>query len=430
MPLWHQAENSVKCPMQKKPPSVSPQLCPELRFLIACCQTDPSDDDKKFINSTIQHSAFSIQHSLALANAHGVLPLVYKTLQALYADTSAMKMKEGGKTIIEDNSPHSSQSPIQYLLSELKTAYMSIVQRNMLMTGELIRIMELLGENGIKALAFKGPTLARLAYGDITLRQFGDLDVLTRKEDVYKIDTLLQAHGYERVLTLTPVQEKIWIKYAHDMGLIHPQKNTYFEMHWSLLDEDYPMQVDLEGFWKETQSIKINGHSILTFSNENLLYYLCIHGSKHLWERIEWIKDLDLMVRNTAVDWDALRAKGEGSGFEEMVYLGLALSASLFATPLPPTVKEKIAKQRNLEAVTAFVFDSWQIPRSTFAKTVAMLRLFPGFKARLLYLHKVILKPSLNEYWFVDLPKALYWVYYLVRPYLLLKKYVLKRQSP
>jgi len=101
----------------------------------------------------------------------------------------------------------------------------------MLMSAELIRIMKLLEENDIDALAFKGPALAQMAYGDITLRQYSDLDVLTKKEDIYQIDALLKAQGYERLLALTPVQEKTWIKYAHDMGLIHYPKGVHFEMH-------------------------------------------------------------------------------------------------------------------------------------------------------------------------------------------------------
>ena len=48
----------------------------------------------------------------------------------------------------------------------------------MLLTSELIKIMKLLEENDIKAIAFKGPTLAQLAYGDVTLRQYVDLDLL------------------------------------------------------------------------------------------------------------------------------------------------------------------------------------------------------------------------------------------------------------
>jgi len=183
------------------------------------------------------------------------------------------------------------------------------------------------------------------------------------------------------------------------------------------------MQIDLEDFWQHTQTIKLNGHPVATFSNENLLYYLCIHGSKHLWERIEWIKDIDLMVRQHEIDWEVVIQKAKGSGFEKMVYLGLSLCAILFHTQLPNTIHEEIKKYPQLDAVSDFVLLSWQTSKSTFAKTAAMLKLFPGNRERLLYLHKIILKPSFNEYWYVDMPRGMYWAYYLVRPYLLVKKY-------
>ncbi len=201
-------------------------------------------------------------------------------------------------------------------------------------------------------------------------------------------------------------------------------------MHWSFLDEDYPMQVDLEAFWKETQSVKINGQHIPLFSNENLLYYLCIHGSKHLWERIEWVKDIDLMIRKQKIDWEKVIQKAKGSGFEKMLYLGLLLSSSLFGTPVPKTVLEQIESYTELPELESFVLESWQEEKSTFAKTAAMLKLFPGIKEQALYLHKIILKPSFNEYWYVDLPKGMYWAYYLVRPYLLIKKYVTENSPP
>lgn len=299
----------------------------------------------------------------------------------------------------------------------------------MLMTAELLRIMKLLEEHNIEALAFKGPALAQQAYGDITMRQFGDLDVLIKKEDIYKIDHLLHTEGYQRLLALTPVQEKIWIKYAHDLGLIHREKGTHFEMHWSLMDEDYPMQLDLADYWKDSQTTKINGREIPTFSRENLLVYLCIHGSKHLWERTEWIKDIDLLIRNYEIEWSKVIQISKGTGFERMIYLGLSLSSELFSTPLPSDIHDQIQCTPQISTLSRFVLESWHTPKSTFSKTAVMLRLFPGLKERLLYLHKIILKPSFNEYWFIDLPKGIYWAYYLVRPYLLLKKYISKKDQ-
>ena len=383
------------------------ELSDDLKFFIVCCQTEQSDADVAFIEKYIV--TLDQQKLTSLAIQHGILPLVYKAIKELSLENDSIV-------------------PVEFL-TELKAHYMRISQRNMLMSAELIRIMKLLEENNIEALAFKGPTLSQMAYGDITLRQYVDLDVLTRKEDIYKIDALLKAQGYERLLHITPTQEKVYMQYAHDLGLIHKQKGIHFEMHWSFLDEDYPMQVDLEDFWKNTQKISINGHDISTFSNENLLYYLCIHGSKHLWERIEWIKDIDLLVRTNEINWEKVMERSESTGFEKMVYLGFSLSASLFSTPLPQIIHDQIAKHQQLNTLSKFVLENWKIPQSTFAKTSAMLKLFPGIKQQVIYLHKIILKPSFNEYWFIDLPKGLYWGYYLVRPYLLIKKYFTKRDK-
>ena len=409
--------------------NIKTSLSPELLFLIACCQTDPSDDDIAFIqnSSSILHPPSSI---VGLAARHGILPLVYKTIKNLPPVIS----DPIGDPETQSDSPDASLNAQRLtlnaeILTELKAHYMNISQRNMLMTAELIRIMKLLEENGIEALAFKGPVLAQMAYGDITLRQYVDLDILTHKKNVYKIVSLLKKNGYEHLRTFTEIQEKIWIKYAHEMGLIHTQKKVHLEMHWSFLDEDYPMQVDLENFWKETQIVMLNGQAIHTFSTENLLYYLCIHGSKHLWERIEWIKDLDLLITKNEIDWESVIQKAEGTGFEKMVYLGLSLCASLFHTPLPHIIKEKISAHPEIGTLSSFIFESWDTQQSTFAKTAAILKLFPGLKAQAIYLHKIILKPSFNEYRAVDLPKGMYWGYYLVRPYLLMKKYFTKKST-
>jgi hypothetical protein len=66
-----------------------------------------------------------------------------------------------------------------------------IAKTNMLMTAELIAVMKLLKDNEIEAIAFKGPTLSQMAYGDITLRQFSDLDILIDQKDIYKASKIL-----------------------------------------------------------------------------------------------------------------------------------------------------------------------------------------------------------------------------------------------
>jgi len=387
------------------------ELNNDLKFLIACCQTEPSEDDKKFILSHLSQvtnyecpvGKYPWATLITTAAQHGILPLVYKTLKKRYAD----------------------HLPEQ-LLVDLKSSYTQIAQRNILMSAELIRIVKLLENNDIKTLAFKGPTLAQMVFGDITLRQFGDLDFLIKKKDLQKVTKLFRDQGYKPLLELTKVQENTWYKYAKDMSFIHPKKGLHVEMHWLLLDNDYPLQVDLDAIWEQPQDVNLNGRQIQTFSTESLLIYLCIHGSKHLWERIGWVKDIDQMIRTQTIDWNRIIPELKKSGFERMVFLGLYLSQKLFQTHLPDSIKEALQKEKNLPKLTCFVLSNWEDPKNMFLNTAAMLRLFPSVKMKILYLHKIILKPSNSEYRFIDLSKGFYWVYYFVRPYLLLKKYLTK----
>lgn len=366
-------------------------------LLLACTQSER--DDQK-----IEHCAREIEDwddLLHLAYLHGIYPLVAKALKMI-------------TTIPE---------PVKIALKQKNT---QIAQSNMVMSAELIEISELLVENGITTVSFKGPILSQIAYGDIIQRQYVDLDILVQKEEIYRIEALLKSHGYHRLLKLTEAQEKIWIRYAHDMNMYHPTKRISIELHWSFLDDDYPMSLEMEPFWRETQHISLNGSRIQTLSNEHYLIYLSIHGSKHLWERIEWVKDIDLMVRHREIDWELFLEKIENSEFKTMIYFGLALSKLLFYTPFPQNILEKIANLRESTIFSNYVLESWISPKTIFEETKMMLRFFPGLKKKLRYLHKIILKPTFNEYWFVDLPRGMYWGYYLIRPYLLLKNYLTK----
>lgn len=107
----------------------------DLQFLVNCCQVHPSKDAQKFIFSYLDTSHVNNDAIISLAHQHGILPLLYKTLKSL---------------------PVSDM--VKPLLAKLKLEYMHIAQSNILMSAELIRVMKLLEDHGIEALAFKGPT--------------------------------------------------------------------------------------------------------------------------------------------------------------------------------------------------------------------------------------------------------------------------------
>ena len=309
----------------------------------------------------------------------------------------------------------------------MKSIYMNIVKQNMLLTSELINIMKLFEENNIKAIAFKGPTLAQLAYGDITLRQYVDLDVLVEKEEIFKIENLLK-NKYKRALKLTSSQEDTWFKYAHDLGLIH-ENGVNIEIHWLMFDSNHPINLSKIDFFKESIKTNINNQNINTISNEKFLVYLCIHGSKHLYERIEWVCDIDRFIKTQKIDWDIVEDIIKNDNSKRFFLLGLFLVKFLFNTSLGNNYEDRFDKE--YESISNHIFDTWNGKEKSDNKNNMkyMLKLFVSKSDKFKYINKMYFKPTFTEYWYINFPKSLYFLYYPLRQYLLLKKYLFDKKD-
>ena len=332
--------------------------------------------------------------------SHGVFPLVYHAL------------KNYDKLITDD------------ILKSMKTHNRNIAQQNMLMTAELLNIMKLLEKNNIESIAFKGPTLSQMAYGDITLRQYSDLDILIHKDDVYKVYELFKK-DYTRSLELTVSQEKTWFKYAHDLGLTSAN-GTHIEFHWRMLDSDHPINLNDINFYTSTETTTIKSNSMTIISNEEFLIYLCVHGSKHMFERVEWVVDIDRFIRTQSIDWNKINNLIKNKNYQKFVYLGLELAKELFSTPL---INTDNYTSNDVEVVKQHTYNLWNQKLSFNNKNNMkyMLKLFNTQFDKISYIHKIYFKPTFTEYWYINLPKPLYFLYYPIRQYLLIKKYFLYR---
>ena len=335
--------------------------------------------------------------------SHGVFPLVYNILK-----------------IYDSLIPNEK-------LSYMKKINMDIVKENMLMTSELIKVMKLFKENDIESIAFKGPTLSQNAYGNISLRQYCDLDILLKKDDVYKVYDLLKDE-YERSLKLTSSQEKIWFKYAHDLGLSN-EKGIHIEFHWSMFDSDHPINLGNIDFFEDRTITNINNNNINTISNEKFLIYLCVHGAKHLFERIEWVSDIDRFIKTQKINWEKVENIIKNDNSERFFLLGLFLSKLLFETKLSKNYEDKFDKE--YESISSHIFDTWNGKEKSDNKSNMkyMLKLFVSRSDKLKYLNKMYFKPTFTEYWYINFPKPLYFLYYPLRQYLLLKKYFFDKKD-
>lgn len=308
---------------------------------------------------------------------------------------------------------------------------------NLRQTGELLELLKLLEAHDIPVLAFKGPTLAISAYGDLALRQFGDLDVLVQKQDVERAINLFVERGYQQV-ALSPSALKHKQK---DIALVSRDGQVRLELHWRLSRIYFSFALDQKRnarqMWKRLEPVRVAGADVHTMPTPDLLLYLCLHGSKHRWERLLWICDIaELIGAHPELDWTTLLRTARKLGCERVLALGLLLAQELLGAAPPPHVVAQLAASKNLLAIVAgarqALFEEPCATKNIFDKQRYRLLLKERWsdKARLgatysrLYL-RLAFRPNEKDRELLPVPKYLSFVHYLVRPVRLSVEYSL-----
>ena len=99
-----------------------------------------------------------------------------------------------------------------------------------------------------------------------------------------------------------------------------------------------------------------------TLRTEDLLFSLCIHGSRHLWERLLWICDVGWLIQNYDLNWQQLLDRARRTKTERMFLLGLVLCENLLDVHVPDDVSSDIKADTQLrdlaESVTKNLFQA------------------------------------------------------------------------
>ncbi|MEB3189183.1 MAG: nucleotidyltransferase family protein [Snowella sp.] len=300
--------------------------CPEIKLLLCCARTQPSPEISQQIQTLVQQT-LDWSYLLQIATRHSVLPLLYQNLKTLC--------------------PEAVPKPV---LSELRNFFHTNATHNLFLTQELLQILKLFQDNDIPAIPFKGPVLAASVYGNLALRQFGDLDIWVREEDFLRVITDITAKKYETPfrqgwMGQLPLYKLININYnVHECAVVHVDNRVHIDVHKSLTRKSFFLfQLDFEYLWQRIELVDILGTEVSSLHPEDLLLVLCVHGSKHHWHKLGWICDIAELVRvNQEMAWEDLLKQAKKLGCERMLLIGLTLANNLLGTPLPEIVHQSI----------------------------------------------------------------------------------------
>lgn len=198
---------------------------------------------------------------------------------------------------------------------------------------EIARVRALLGDAGIRCLAFKGPALAVQTAGDPAARGVGDIDLLIPPEAVVGAHRVLTSHGW----TLRPGSEVEPGTWAWEHVLRSFNAFTYdgpaatIDLHWRL-DPTLDALPDFETAWGRHEVVDVGGVSVPTLGRSDVLAHASLHAAKDSFRWMRNLVDLHRLARD-ARTWERdLRT-------EPLRRLEVeALAVTRFVVGLPPTV--------------------------------------------------------------------------------------------
>ena len=364
------------------------------RELLLCCARTAAESARV---RELAAADVDWEYLFQLARRHAVVPLVYTQLAQHAPDLV----------------------PAEHL-ARLKQHYLENSARNTVLTAELCRLISLFADSRIDVIPYKGPALALFAYGNLALRRFVDLDVIVKKTDVLKARQILLDDGYTPTKSLSPAQQDLLLQTQHNLQFSRDQHRLIVELHWEVAPELFAATVSGEQLWRDLMTIDLKGTQVKTFSVEDLLFSLCVHGSRHLWERLNWICDIAELISRHALDWQAQLERAARADSDRIFLLGPYLAARLLQAPLPAEVKQRCDSDSRLallaDTVVEHLFSGTEhVPATSREIFKYNLRVRKTLTARARYF-LYALRPTDSDLGRHELPASLSFAYYLTRP--------------
>jgi len=346
-------------------------------------------------------------HLLLMAQRHRVIPSLHHHLVRECPEAIPSKVSSSLEKLNQENT-----------------------RSNLLLTGELLKLIDLLEAHGIAAVPFKGPTLALWAYGDMGRREFGDLDILVKKQDVSAVRELLVSEGFSPRPELSAAQQAAILRFDCSHNFANG-KNIWVDVHWDFVVSSASVQIDTDELWSRLQPVSVNCRELKTVSVEDLLLILCLHGFTHFWERLGWISDVAALIESREkIDWTLLLKNADRMGSRRILSLGLYLASNLLGAPVPPDVWTSAPADATVVALAE------QVQRGLFREGTEALGILgevrlhlamkEGKRDKLTSCIRLLATPRVDDWKLLPLPGSLFFLYYALRPFRLTGKYAAK----
>ena len=337
---------------------------------------------------------------LALATNHHVVPLVYRALAADAANAAGI--------------------PAEWL-AQFRSRRTAIAAYNLRATAMLHRHQRLMESQGIQLIPVKGPALAILAFGDAALRQFEDLDLLVRREDLLRAVELLEREGY-RLKELSASVCRARYAAALQNWSLEKAGGPPLDLKPVLVSHALTGPASAAFMAAACQRVPIDEKRFLWAPGpEAMLLAVCLDGASEMWFKLSSVADAGALLEKYADrDWENFLGAAVRLGQRRSLLVGAGLAEELLGCDLPPAFREgdrqdpvarRLARQA-AERLRALAPRHAIVGRQNWFA----LRTRERLRDRLRFVSRTLFVPGAFELAALRLPGVLYPLHSLVRP--------------
>jgi hypothetical protein len=380
---------------------------PETNLIVLCARTFLCNSEISVLRSAL---AEPLNWSVLEQNAenHAVMPLVASVLNQFAAELIPQDRRK-----------------------RLRDRLLRAARNNLAWVQEWLKILKALADAGIPVISFKGPTLGLMAYRNLALREFTDLDLLVQPCDVLKTRDVLVRNGYVLdSIVLNHTDAALTHSSNRQISFTKEERGITIDLHWGVLHETFSFQLEVGQLFELAFVERHEQISFLALSPEHLLLFLCAHGTKHCWSNLGWLCDVACHVQsNPNLDWDLCIRLAEPAGCELVLKHSLLLTGQVLGLELPGPISQYASHDTKAHMLAkraqTFLFrenddrSRYLDDRSRYLEVLRYRLAFAkGWRWRngaAVVFGRAFVPNEADWHW-VRLPRPLYFLYYLVRP--------------
>jgi len=366
----------------------------EWRLLCAASSADPRESNLVRMRTVLERP-IEWEAVLRLADQHGTSSLLYQNLS------------------------HVADAVPPAVLTSLRQRYERNIHKSLFLTRELIRILDRLDAIGIEVIPYKGVVLSEVYYGDMAMRQSGDMDLFVRKRDVARTKSAVRDLGFTPRVPIPEDAEADYIASGYECTFDSSAGKNLLELQWALQPRFYAVDFEIDGLFERAVNVAAAGRSVKTPSPEDLLLVLSVHAAKHVWGRLIWLCDIAQILKRENVNWEWVQSQARELGIERILHITLVLTNRLLAMTIPAPLENVILADRAAQAfadeIAVAVAAGVTYEEEKLSYFRLMMRLRERKSDRLRFLTRLTFTPGPGEWETIRLPKALFPLYRLVR---------------